>query len=68
MQKAAVFTGKELGAVVGRLERETRVLAERGDEIESAARRRSANIIRRAARGLEKLAKDLEKASKRARR
>ncbi len=67
MERAAILTGKELGALVGRLEREARDMARKRTEMGDAARKRSVEAMRRAARALEKLANQVEKAGKRAR-
>ncbi len=61
MEKAAVATGRELGALVGRLEKEARNASRRGSKMEDSARRRSVELLRRASRSLEKLAAQLEK-------
>jgi hypothetical protein len=62
LEKAAVSTGRELGALVSRMEREAREVARKSDKMRSAARKRSILLMRRAARSLEKLAAQLEKA------
>jgi hypothetical protein len=61
LEKAAVTTGRELGALVSRMEREAREVARQSDKMRSAARKRSIELMRRAAASLEKLAAQLEK-------
>ncbi len=61
LEKAAVTTGRELGALVSRMEREAREVARRSDKMRSTARKRSIELMRRAAASLEKLAAQLEK-------
>jgi len=61
LEKAAVTTGRELGALVGRMEKEAREVARKSDKMRSTARQRSIELMRRAAASLEKLAAQLEK-------
>ena len=61
LEKAAVTTGRELGALVGRMEREAREVARQSDKMRSTARKRSIELMRRAAASLERLAAQLEK-------
>jgi hypothetical protein len=61
LEKAAVTTGRELGALVSRMEREAREVARQSDKMRSAARKRSVELMRRAASSLERLAAQLEK-------
>jgi len=68
LKKAAVLTAKELGAIVGRLEKEARELAKRRGEMEAAARKGSIDLMRRAARSLDRAAKQLEHSAKPTRR
>jgi hypothetical protein len=68
LERAAVFTGSELGAAVGRLEKEAREIARRGGEIEESARGRSVRLLRSAARSLDKLASQLDSSGKQVRR
>ena len=61
LEKAAVSAGKELGSLVGRLEREADKAVRRGSKMQAAARKRSVRLMRRAARSLEKLAAQLDR-------
>lgn len=63
LEKAAVSTGRELGALVSRMEREAREVARRSNKMRSTARQRSIELMRRAAASLEKLAAQLEKSA-----
>jgi len=62
LEKAAVATGREMGALVGRMEKEARKISRRRSKMQAAARKRSIVLMRRAARSLQKLASQLEKA------
>ncbi len=68
LENAAVRAGKELGAIVGRLEKEVRALAKQRGEIHAEARKGSIHLMRRASRFLDRAAKQLEKSGKPARR
>lgn len=62
LEKAAVTAGKELGSIVGRLEKQARTLAKRRDALKGKARQQTAAWARKASRTLDQLAKDLGKA------
>jgi hypothetical protein len=62
LEKAAVITGRELGALVGRVEKEARAAVRKGNKMQGSARNRSVELMRRAAQSLEELAAQLEKA------
>jgi hypothetical protein len=68
LEKAAVRTGKELGAIVGRLEKEARALAKQRGEIQAEARKGSIHLMRRASRFLDRAANQLEKSAEPTRR
>lgn len=59
LTKAAVATGRELGALVGKLEKKSRELAKRRDSLQGKARKQAAQWARRASKVLDKLAEDL---------
>jgi uncharacterized protein YukE len=65
MEKAAVATGKELGALAGKLEKKSRELAKRSDALQGKARKQTAQWARKASKAFDKLARDLGKAKKR---
>jgi hypothetical protein len=67
VERAAVRAGGELGAAVGRLEKQARELARRRDELEASARQRSVRLLQSAARSLDKLASQLKSSGKRKR-
>ncbi len=62
IERAAVTTGRELGSLVSRLEKEADKAVSRGNKMQATARKRSVQLMRRAARSLQKLASQLEKA------
>jgi hypothetical protein len=67
MEGAAVRAGGELGAAVGRLEKQAREIGRRRDELETNARQRSIRLLQSAARSLDKLASQLKSSGKRKR-
>ena len=67
VERAAVRAGGELGAAVGRLEKQARELARRRDELEANARRRSVRLLQSASRSLDKLASQLKSSGKKKR-
>ncbi|HUU15433.1 MAG TPA: hypothetical protein VM182_17210, partial [Terriglobia bacterium] len=50
LEKAAVTTGRELGALVGRVEKEAREVTRKSNRMQVSARKRSVQLMRRAAR------------------
>lgn len=61
MEEAGRLMGKRLGWLVSRLEREARQAARKGKAMQSTARKRSIEWLRRAAWALNKLALEMEK-------
>lgn len=61
LESAAVGAGRELGALVSRLERETRRAARKGAEMRESARKRTVRLLRQASRTLDRLAGELER-------
>ena len=68
MEQVAISTGAELGAAVGRLEKEARTMVRKGIELQTKARGRSVLLMRSASRKLDKLASQLESFGKQTQR
>ena len=68
VERVAVSTGAELGAALGRLEKEAQTMVRKGIEMQAKARDRSVRLMRSASRELGKLASQLEGSGKPARR
>ena len=68
VERVAISTGTELGAALGRLEKEARTIVRKGIEMQAKARDRSVRLMRSASRELGKLASQLEGSGKPARR
>ena len=68
MRRAAVFAGGELGAAVGRLEKEARKIARKRGELQVNVRDRSVRLLQSAARSLDRLASQIKSSGKRVRR
>ena len=68
VERVAISTGTELGAALGRLEKEARTIVRKGIEMQAKARGRSVRLMRSASRELGKLASQLEGSGKPSRR
>ncbi len=68
VERVAISTGAELGAALGRLEKEARTMVRKGIELQTKARDRSVLLMRSASRKLDQLASQLEGSGKRTRR
>ena len=68
VERVAISTGAELGAALGRLEKEARTIGRKGIEMQAKARDQSVRLMRSASRKLDKLASQLEGSGKRTRR
>ena len=68
IERVALSTGAELGAALGRLEKEARTIVRKGIEMQTKARGRSVLLMRLASRKLDKLASQLESSGKQTRR